>query len=126
MKNYFPILILLVFSCCSSPGTKNPVTDTLSQTPVGAENGASGPEANIEIRVFPVSDSADMGYGYDILLDGKLYIHQPNIPSLPGNNGFRTIAKTQVAAEFVATKISHKIMPPSVTKAELDSLKVLD
>jgi hypothetical protein len=27
---------------------------------------------------------------YDILLDGLLFIHQPNVPGLPGNEGFKT------------------------------------
>src|SRR6185436_9293359 len=28
------------------------------------------------------------GYGYDIFLDGKMYVHQPSIPAIQGNRGF--------------------------------------
>ncbi|MDB5203561.1 MAG: hypothetical protein JWQ27_2970 [Ferruginibacter sp.] len=65
------------------------------------------------------------GYGYDILRNGKVYIHQPMIPALPGNQGFSTAAQAQKAAEFVLYKINQQIMPPSVTAEELDSLGLL-
>src|SRR3954462_6962289 len=65
------------------------------------------------------------GFGYNIYKDDALYIHQPAIPAVPGNEGFSTEAKAKKAAEFVAYKIRNNIMPPSVTPQELDSLGVL-
>ena len=71
------------------------------------------------------SDNQIKGFGYNIYKDDALYIHQPSIPAVPGNEGFSTEAKAKKAAEFVAYKIGHNIMPPSVTPKELDSLGVL-
>src|SRR5438046_2201090 len=42
-------------------------------------------KAEIEIKIFQVSPPAT-GYGYDIIIDGHGYIHQYNIPGVPGNN----------------------------------------
>ena len=72
------------------------------------------------------ADKPIKGFGYDIYKDDAVYIHQPHIPAVGGNNGFSTEAKAKKAAGFVAYKIEHNIMPPSVTPAELDSLGVLE
>ncbi|MBL4650928.1 MAG: DUF4907 domain-containing protein [Aureispira sp.] len=65
------------------------------------------------------------GWGYNILLAGKLFIRQPNIPSIPGNKGFADEEKAKKVAEFITYKIQNGIMPPSTNKQELDSLGVL-
>lgn len=65
-------------------------------------------------------------FGYNILKNGKIYIHQPHIPAISGNKAFNTEAQAQKAAEFVILKINRNIIPPTVTAVELDSLGVLD
>ncbi len=77
---------------------------------------------NIESRVFKNNDMS--GFGYDILMDGKVYVHQPNVPALPGNNGFDTEEKAKRVAELVKYKIRNNIMPPTVEVRELDSLGI--
>ena len=64
-------------------------------------------------------------WGYDIFIDDKLYVHQPHIPAMSGNNGFKTEEDAKKAAEFVAYKIRNHVMPPSITPEELDSLGVI-
>jgi len=66
----------------------------------------------------------ESGWGYDIEVNGKPYIHQPTIPSLPGNSGFKTQSDAEIVAALVCHKIQNNIMPPSVTPKELDSLKI--
>jgi hypothetical protein len=66
------------------------------------------------------------GWGYDIYLNGKLYVHQPNIPAVSGNNGFVSEEYAAKVAEFVIEKIRKHILPPTVSVFELDSLKVLN
>ena len=68
---------------------------------------------------------AEKGWGYRILSNGKPYINQPHIPSIPGKNGFESEEKAKITATFVIEKLKKGIMPPSVTKEELDSLQVL-
>ena len=64
-------------------------------------------------------------YGYDILLDGKMMIHQPSIPAMPGNEGFKTKADAKKTAELVISKIRKGEMPPTVSVEELKKLKVI-
>ena len=66
-----------------------------------------------------------LGYGYNILVDGVLFIHQASIPSVAGNKAFDSKEKAESVANLVALKLKNNIMPPSVSKEELDSLKIL-
>jgi len=77
---------------------------------------------SIETRVF--KNTEINGYGYDILMDGKIYVHQPNIPALPGNNGFASEKQANLVANLVSHKIRNNIMPPTVEVRELDSLGI--
>lgn len=90
-------------------------TTTVSETPLGPPNQ--------EFSYETIQN--ENGWGYNILLDGKLFIRQPNIPSIPGNKGFADEEKAKKVAEFITHKIQNGIMPPSTNKQELDSLGVL-
>lgn len=81
-------------------------------------------EVEYESHVFTV-ESDEGGFGYNILKDGKLYIHQTSIPSVQGVKGFSTHEKAMRAAEFVIYKLQNGVVPPSVSGRELDSLGVL-
>jgi hypothetical protein len=65
------------------------------------------------------------GWGYDIYLNEKLYIHQPSIPAVMGSKCFSKEKYAIKTAQFVIVKIRQHTVPPSVTPSELDSLKVL-
>jgi hypothetical protein len=78
--------------------------------------------ANITIKIIP---SIKKTFGYDILLHGRPLVHQPNIPSLPGNEGFTTKGRAQKVAEFVIKKIRKNEMPPTVTIEDLNKMGVL-
>jgi len=80
---------------------------------------------DFEAHVFAV-ESPEGGFGYNIIKAGKLYIHQGTIPAVSGTKGFSSQMKAMHAAEFVIHKLRLGIVPPSVTKEELDSLGVLD
>ena len=127
LKNSITALIIFTFlmvcsityaeqqTWCSNLLTVNnlqPKTDSHQQT-----NGTD----SLEIKTFETS----VGWGYDIFVDGKKYIHQEQIPSVPGTKGFKSEEKARKAAEFIIYKIRNNIMPPSVTPEELDSLGVL-
>ena len=79
-------------------------------------------DADLSIRIFP---STPTTFGYDILLYGRPFIHQPSIPGLPGNEGFTTRERARKVAELVLEKIRRNEMPPSVTPEELNRLGVL-
>jgi len=64
-------------------------------------------------------------YGYNIKMNGRILIHQPNAPAFPGIEGFLTKEDAQKVGGFVISKIRKNIFPPSVSVSELDSLGVL-
>jgi len=69
--------------------------------------------------------AANNTYGYDIVANGRILIHQPHIPAVNGNQGFATQEDAQRVAEFVILKILQNIFPPSVSVEEVDSLIIL-
>ncbi|UCG28256.1 MAG: DUF4907 domain-containing protein [Bacteroidales bacterium] len=79
-------------------------------------------EISMEITTFQVGE----GWGYDIFIDGKVYIHQPMIPAVQGISEFETEAKARKTAEFVVDKIKRNIIPPTVSYKELDSLGIFN
>ena len=79
-------------------------------------------DAEITIKIIP---STQKTFGYDILLHGTPLVHQPNIPALPGNEGFSTREEAQIVAEFVVKKIRRNEMPPTVTIEDLNKMGVL-
>lgn len=94
-----------------------------------ADGNAAGPESDpsagmeLTIRTIPGVGNT---FGYDILRNGKPFIHQPNVPGLPGNEGFKTREGARKVAELVAEKIRNSVMPPSVSVEELQRLGVLE
>ena len=64
-------------------------------------------------------------YGYDIYRQGKLLVHQTTIPGMPGNQGFAKKKDAEKVAKLVIGKLEKGIMPPTVTKEELQKLKVV-
>jgi hypothetical protein len=79
-------------------------------------------DANLSYKII---DSENGTFGYQVYLEGHLFIHQPSVPGLPGNEGFKSREKTALVAELVIKKIRRNEMPPSVTMEELDALKAL-
>ena len=82
-------------------------------------------DAQITTKIIP---SAKNTFGYDILIESSplvQLIHQPNIPGLPGNEGFSTKEKAQKVADFVVQKIRRNEMPPIVTIKDLNNMGVL-
>lgn len=111
-----PILLLIL---AIPPGISSPAN---AAETAHAQRTNPFADAALSIRTFP---SAKTTFGYDILLHGRPFIHQPSIPGLPGNEGFKTRQKARKAAALVVEKIRRNEMPPSVTPEELDRLGVL-
>jgi hypothetical protein len=64
-------------------------------------------------------------FGYDIYQRGRLIIHQPTIPGMPGNNGFKDEATAARVAKLVLKKLEDGQMPPSLTVEELQKAKAI-
>src|SRR3954454_3597377 len=44
----------------------------------------------IKNYLIKITHNSDKGYGYDIYVEKRLFIHQATIPAIPGNGGFAT------------------------------------
>jgi CTP synthase (UTP-ammonia lyase) len=63
-------------------------------------------------------------FGYDIYKDSVLLIHQPIVPVIQGNKGFKTQEEAASVAALVIQKLEQGIMPPALTMQEMDSLHI--
>lgn len=124
MKNllYFFIYIITFVSCNEQPKkleNKNAEPAIISN--VEPEQKST----NYSTQLFLVdSINPKAGFGYNVLVNGKIFVHQPSIPSIPGNQTFASKEKAQLVANLVMLKLQNNIMPPSVSKNELDSLQI--
>ena len=125
-KNSFLLVFLLVtslltFACPTGISAKEMVVKKKVKEGITRQE-TSYAHAKITVRIIP---SVKKTFGYDIFVEGKPFIHQTNIPAMPGNEGFATREKAQRVAEFVVGKIRNNEMPPAVTKNDLIKMDVL-
>jgi hypothetical protein len=73
---------------------------------------------------YKIINGINQTYGYDIYVDGKIMFHQPSIPCLPGLNGFKKRKDAKNIALLVITKIKNGMMPPTITKEEMEKAGV--
>lgn len=110
--------------------TEKPVSDSIQSAPAvktdldftkgEMQKQKNMSKSKIEVKTFANANIS--GYGYDIIVDGHTYVHQPNIPAVPGNNGFASEEIAKKVAGLVVMKIKKNIMPPTIDVKELDSL----
>jgi Domain of unknown function (DUF4907) len=58
------------------------------------------------------------GWGYDILVDGKLFIRQESVPVLSGSQGFDTKEQAEETARLIINKMKRG-EEPTVTTFEI-------
>ncbi len=73
---------------------------------------------------YQLIHSESHGYGYDIFVNNTLFVHQPTIPCLPGNKGFKTKSDAKKVATLVIAKIKKGQIPPSVSISEMEKLGI--
>jgi hypothetical protein len=61
------------------------------------------------------------GWGYDILANGKIFIHQNVIPAVPGEYGFRT----KEDALAVGMKVYRRVLDNEIPMVSLEEIKAL-
>ena len=99
------------------------------QSTTQAPNETKFPEADKFVNSklsYKIINTVNNTFGYDVFADGKLMIHQPSMPGMPGNNGFKDKAAAEKVAQLVITKIKKGEMPPTVTTEEMKKLKVIE
>jgi len=116
----------MIFAACNqqtetagSEAQNQPVEVTMENTPVPIQ------DSSLTYKIIS-GENGTVGFGYDIYVNGKMYVHQPTIPAVPGNRAFSSGQKAAQAAQLVIYKIQNNILPPTVEVRELDSLHLLD
>lgn len=118
MKKYLlPCLCVITIAF-----TENLTAQSSPQSSAAFPTSPAGSNAKIIAKIIP---SADNTWGYDILVNDRLLIHQLSKPSMPGNKGFTTKIQAQKVADLVIEKIRKGEMPPSVSRDEMKKLNVL-
>jgi hypothetical protein len=127
-NNKTPIFLAVLFVLCIMGGL--PPTSISADEAVGRKEikkeiqQQNNPYTNakISIKIIP---SVRKTFGYDILLYDRPLVHQPNIPGLPGNDGFKTREQAKKVAVFVIRKIRKNEMPPTVSIDDLKNMGIL-
>ena len=120
VSHLFLAVLFMLFIFAGLPGTSISAEESAGKEVKQQKNPYT--DAEITIKIIPSSNKT---FGYDILLYGKPLVHQPNIPGLPGTEGFTTKERAQTVAEFVVKKIRNNEMPPTVTIEDLNNMAVL-
>ncbi|QEC69221.1 DUF4907 domain-containing protein [Panacibacter ginsenosidivorans] len=93
---------------------------------ISGQNVQGSSQVNTQSKLtYKIINSPYNTYGYDVYADGKLLIHQTSIPAMQGNKGFAAKTNAARVAELVIEKLHKGIMPPTITKEELQKLKVI-
>lgn len=119
-------LVITAIACKTGSNEELPTT-IVEEQPTVSYNPYEKSEITVDVfKVDSLESNGSGGWGYDILINGKLYIHQPIIPGVQGNRVFSSEEKAREAGELIVTKIRNNILPPSVTVEELDNKGLLD
>ena len=108
------IFLVLLTACANDDAGNQQEQNTSARAPKAEIEAASGSE--IELKTFRNENGS---WGYDIVVNGRRYIHQPEIPAVTGRRGFDREAQARKIGEMVVDKIRKGIMPPSVSAEEV-------
>ncbi len=76
----------------------------------------------IFIKVKPIQ--TNLGWGYEIEVDGKPFIHQEFIPSIFGRRGFATKEDAELVGNRAVAKITDSQMSPAISIKDLEELGI--
>lgn len=115
MNQLFLASLLLITTCSSLVAQLN----TVSNSKTAGSSFPSGEQFKGANITYTIISAANNTWSYDILMEGRLFIHQPSAPGLPGNEGFKTKEAAGKVAELVIGKMRNGEMPPSITLEEI-------
>jgi hypothetical protein len=78
-----------------------------------------------KIRISVNTFHTDLGWGYDVLTNDSVYIHQEYIPAIQGRKGFASETEARKIGNLVMQKIKHRDQLPQITLRELDSSGII-
>ena len=75
----------------------------------------------LKVESVPIHNAS--GWGYEILVDHKIFIHQENIPAVAGKKAFLTKEDAMKTAGLAIEKLVKGKLP-TITKDDLTALKI--
>lgn len=120
-RHAIPLLLLAItlFSITTVQGQAK-----IKKEPPGSAAAVMPVNKSAQHLSYEIILAAQNSFGYNIISGTKKLVHQPSVPGLPGNKGFTKKEDAEKCAQLVIKKINNNIMPPTVTRQELDSLKI--
>lgn len=112
-------LVWIIAMCCSMSCTDGAEQQAPASKPAAAAEQPA-PETRYDCKTIDV----DGGYGYDIYVDGNLFVHQTHIPAVPGVHPFATESDAWRAGSFAVEKMKQGIVPPTISVEELQSIGI--
>lgn len=130
-------LSCITFSCTSETDREGEIVEdttqrvesidtTVNEETIDLQSSVDSSFSMVEQYTSEAYFTQDLGWGYRILNAGKPYINQPHIPAVSGMKGFDSEEDALSTAELAIYKIKNGIVPPTITKDDLDSLGVLN
>ncbi len=134
MNFYTIIAATLLLSACSNNKQEEPVATP--PEPTEATNKTQLDTAKQQVTMpappspgsqytFQVIAGEKGTFGYEIYVDGKKTISQPNIPAVPGIVGFAKKEDAEKVAALAIEKMKKGVMPPTIEPTELRKMGVL-
>lgn len=77
----------------------------------------TSPAGKVKVNTYRVPD----GWGYRIVMNGKVYIDQPFIPVIPGRKAFPDKRSASRTGRLVKQKLIHRQLP-TLTMEDLSEL----
>ncbi|RYY84847.1 MAG: DUF4907 domain-containing protein [Chitinophagaceae bacterium] len=93
-----------------------------ASTPAAVAASSTYAHSRLTYKIIPASNNT---WCYDIYVDGRMMIHQPSVPGMPGTEGFKTRSGAEKVAQLVIGKIKKGQMPPTVEITEMKKLKAI-
>ena len=76
----------------------------------------------LDCQPFPVANGT--GWGYDIIAEGKPYIHQDRIPGVPGTRPFASKEDALKVGKLMIDKLKAGTFPPHVSYREMQGMGI--
>lgn len=96
-------------------------TNAQNQIPPSKTSAQSYKNQTVSYKII---DAKSHTYGYNIFINDSLFIHQPVIPCIAGNKGFKSKAEARKVATLVVQKIRNHVIPPSISVTEMKELGI--
>ena len=79
------------------------------------------PEIRYDCKTF----DTDGGFGYDIYINGHVFVHQEHIPAVSGVHPFATESDAWLVGSMAVEKMKQGIVPPTISIQDMQSLGIV-